>query len=89
MATMFVRHNVKDFKAWKKAYDEFDTTRKGLGVTAAGAYQADDNPNDVTVYHEFATVDAAKKFAASTELKNVMEKAGVVGSPNIWFTKKI
>jgi antibiotic biosynthesis monooxygenase (ABM) superfamily enzyme len=88
MATMFVRHKVKDFKAWKKTYDEFDTTRRGLGVTGDGVYQAEGNPNDVTVYHEFATLDAAKAFASSSELKNTMEKAGVVGAPDIWFTKK-
>jgi hypothetical protein len=88
MATMFVRHTVKDFKAWKKTYDEFDATRRGLGVTGHGVYQADGDPTDVTVFHDFATIDAAKKFAASTELKTTMEKAGVVGAPDIWFTKK-
>jgi quinol monooxygenase YgiN len=89
MATMFARHKVKNFEAWKKVYDEFDTTRRGLGVTGHGVYQAEGNPNDVTVYHEFASVDAAKKFAASTELKSTMEKAGVVGAPDIWFTTKV
>lgn len=88
MATMFVRHNVKDFAAWKKTYDEFDATRKGMGVTGHGVYQAEGNPNDVTVYHDFATFDAAKKFATSDELKTTMEKAGVVGAPDIWFTTK-
>lgn len=88
MATLFVRHTVKDFATWKKGYDEFDSTRRGLGVTGDGVYQADGNPNDVTVYHDFASMDAAKKFAASSELKSAMEKNGVVGTPDVWFTTK-
>jgi quinol monooxygenase YgiN len=89
MATMFARHTVKDFAAWKKAYNEFDAMRKKMGVTGAGAFQADSNPNDVTVYHEFASMDAAKEFAGSAELKQAMEGAGVVGSPEIWFAEKV
>jgi hypothetical protein len=88
MATLFVRHKVKEFGAWKAAYDDFDKERKTMGVTGHGVYQADDNPNDVTVYHEFGNMDAAKAFASSARLKEVMTSAGVVGTPDIWFTKK-
>jgi len=88
MATMFVRHTVKDFAEWKKGYDGFDDKRKAMGVTGDGVYQAEGNPNDVTVYHDFASLDAAKAFAGSAELKSVMKEAGVVGAPDIWFTEK-
>jgi len=88
MATLFVRHAVKDFKSWKSHYDSFDNERKGMGVTAHGVYQSDGNPNDVTVYHEFKSMDEAKKFAGSARLKEVMQQAGVVGSPDMWFTKR-
>ena len=59
MATLFVRHNVKDYTAWREAYDAFDGERRAMGVTSYGVYQLDDNPNDVTFYHEFATMDSA------------------------------
>lgn len=88
MATMFARHRVKDFASWKKRYDEFDSERKGMGVTGHGVYQADGDPNDVTVYHEFESVAAAKTFAGSARLKEVMEEAGVDGAPDIWLTTK-
>ncbi len=38
MATLFVRHKVKEFGAWKAAYDAFDAERNGLGVTGHGVY---------------------------------------------------
>lgn len=88
MATMFVRHRVKEFKAWKAEYDAFETERKRMGVTSHGVYQSDQDPNDVTLYHRFDSVDAAKAFAGSDSLKGAMERAGVVGAPEIWFTKE-
>ncbi len=89
MATLFVRHEVKEFGTWKAAYDAFDAERKTMGVTGHGVYQADGNPNNVTVYHHFDSMDAAKAFAGSARLKEVMESAGVVGAPDIWLANRI
>jgi hypothetical protein len=88
MATMFVRHTVSNYKTWRKAYDDFAPVQKAKGVTAKTVYQAADNPNDITVTHDFATVEAAQTFAKSDELKKAMQSAGVVGAPTIWFTNK-
>ena len=89
MATMFVRHTISDYRAWRKAYDDFAPLQKAKGVTARAVYQAADNPNDITVTHEFSTVEAAQAFVKSEELKQAMQKAGVVGAPTIWFTNKV
>jgi hypothetical protein len=83
---MFVRHEVTSYSAWRKAYDSFDATRRKMGVTAQAVYQSLGDPNDVTVTHDFATAAQAKAFAASAELKAAMQKAGVKGAPQIWFT---
>jgi hypothetical protein len=88
MATMFVRHQVSDYAGWKKVYDDFDARRRELGVTAQAVYRAADNPNDVTATHEFASIDAAQKFAASEDLRQAMGSAGVVGAPTIWFATR-
>ncbi len=89
MATMFIRHTVSNYNTWRKAYDDFAPLQKSKGVTAAAVYQAADNPNDITVTHEFATVEAAKAFTKSEELKKAMHSAGVVGAPTIWFANKV
>jgi hypothetical protein len=88
MATMFIRHQVADFGKWKRAYDDFDPRRSELGVTAHAIYRAADDPNDVTVTHEFAAVDDAQRFASSDDLRGAMGKAGVVGEPTIWFANR-
>ena len=86
---MFVRHEVTDYAAWRKVYDGFDATRRKLGVTAQAVYRSVDNPNDVTVTHDFRSADKAKTFAASPDLKAAMEKGGVKGTPEIWTTTKV
>jgi len=88
MATLFVRHTVADYTKWRTAYDDFDAERRSMGVSSDGVYQLDGNPNDVTVYHEFATAEAAKAFAASPRLKEVMSNAGVQGAPTVWITQR-
>ena len=88
MATLFVRHSVADYGKWRKAYNDFDAERKSMGVTSHGVYQLDGDPNDVTVYHEFATMDAARSFAGSARLKEVMAGAGLQGAPTVWFTQR-
>jgi len=88
MATLFVRHTVADYATWRKVYDDFDAERKTLGVTSHGVYQLEGDANDVTVYHEFGTAEAANAFAANPRLKEVMGQAGVQGAPTIWITQR-
>ena len=88
MATLFVRHQVADYAAWRRVYDGFAPTQATFGVTAEAVYQAVDNPNDVTVTHDFATLEAAQAFAGSAEMRAAMHDAGVQGSPTVWFTSR-
>ena len=89
MATMFIRHTISYYKAWRKVYDEVAPLQKAKGVTAEAVYQAADNPNDITVTHEFGSVEVAQAFAKSDELKKAMQGGGVVGSPTIWCANKV
>ena len=85
MVRLFVRHNVDEYNAWRKVYDEFEPQRKPMGVTAHAVFQSVDDPNDVTVWHDFDSADAARSFASSSELREAMQRAGVRGEPQVWF----
>ena len=89
MATLFVRHDVTDFATWKRAYDDFDAERAELGVTGHGAYQADDDPNSVIIYHHFDSMEAAKAFMGNARIREVMMAAGVQGEPIVWFATRV
>ena len=85
---LIVRHQVADYAAWRKVYNSFAATQKKLGVKAQSVYQSTDDPHDITVLHSFATLDEAKAFTASDELKSAMQNAGVTGMPQIWITRE-
>jgi hypothetical protein len=82
----FVRHRVADYPAWRAVYDRFDEQRRELGVTNHAVYQTVGDPNDVTVWHDFSTREAAESFASSPQLRETMQQAGVQGQPDVWFT---
>jgi hypothetical protein len=84
MVRLFVRHNVADYAAWRQVYDDFDEARKPMGVKDDAVFQSVDNPNDVTVWHDFDSADEARAFTASDELRNASQQAGVQGEPQIW-----
>lgn len=88
MATLFVRHSVKDYDVWRKGFDAFQTVARQHGAKSGAVYQEAGNPNDVTVTHDFDSVEAAQSFAQIKELKKAMAEAGVVGAPTIWIANK-
>ena len=61
---MYVRHEISDYATWRKSYDAFNAERTKMSVTGAAVYRAVDNPNDVTVTHDFKSADNAKEFAS-------------------------
>lgn len=85
---MFVRHDVADYTVWKKGYNAYAPTQKKMGVFFEAVYQSAENPNDVTVIHDFRSLEKAKAFAASPDLKDTMGKLGVKGVAQIWYTTK-
>jgi hypothetical protein len=86
MIRMFIRHPLEDYARWRRGYDDFDQERKGMGVSGDAVYQSVDDPNDVTVWHDFDTLEAAQEFASSSRLREVMADAGVASEPQVWFT---
>ena len=89
MVTIFIRHRVADYKAFRAVYDWLAVTRQAHNVRHDAVYQAVDDPNDVTVTHEFATIDEAKTFVASPQVQAAMKNAGVQGAPMIWFADRV
>ena len=83
---MFVRHEVTDYATWRKSYNGFRATQRQMGVISQSVYQHVDDPNDVTVLHDFKSELDAKAFVTSDKLKTAMQSGGVKGAPTIWYT---
>jgi len=88
MGMIVVHHKVKDFAAWKLAFDKHAPARKAAGLSKAHVLRAVEDPNAVTVLLDFADAAKAKAFGASPDLKAAMKSAGVVGKPQIHVLNK-
>lgn len=89
MVRMFVRHQVADYPAWRAVYDSIERERKEMGVAAHAVFQSVGDRNDVTASHDFESQQAAEAFASSPVLRDAMQRAGVQGAPEIWFTNPV
>ena len=87
MIAMFIRHQVSDYAKWRQAYNAFADGQKRLGVRAEAVYQAPHHPGDITVTHDFDSIDAARAFLGSDELRATMSQGGIANEPTIWFAE--
>jgi len=76
---------VKDFNAWRTSYNGREQNRVSAGITNGRVFRSADDPNDVVILQDVADVTKARTWLGSPEMKTVMEKSGVVGSPSIRF----
>lgn len=74
---------VKDFNAWQTSYKGNEKNRTSAGITKSKVFRSVADPNDVLLLQDVADVSKARTWYSSSEMKSVMEKSGVVGSPII------
>ena len=89
MPYMMVHHKVRDFAKWKPLFDRHESTRKVSGSKSAQLFQNAEDPTDVFILMEWDSIENAKKFGMSADLKKVMEEAGVIGAPHIHMLKEV
>lgn len=85
MVTILVKHTVKNFDAWKPVYDQHGATRKAAGCKGTYVFREADKPNTLFALLNWDTIENARKFATSENLRETMKKAGVEGTPEIHF----
>lgn len=85
MASMLVQQTVKDFAEWKKSYDAMAGVRAAKGALSDQIFCDENDPNKVTVILNWESLEKAKQYAQSPELKAAMQEAGVEGPPSIHF----
>ena len=48
-----------------------------------------EDPCRLTVVHDFSTMEDVKRYMSLPNLKDLMEKVGMIGEPEIWVTEKV
>jgi hypothetical protein len=84
MTYINVRHTVTDYGKWRPFFDADDTRRRVAGSTGINqVYRDAKDPNTVTLVMEWDTEMNAQKFINDPALGIVMQKAGVIGKPEV------
>jgi hypothetical protein len=86
-AGAIIVHDVADYATWKAAFDAHAGARKQAGITGHAVNRRADQPNTVVLYLQAASLEQIKAFTASADLKATMQRAGVVGAPQINFVQ--
>ena len=85
MTHLLIRHKVADFAKWKPVYDAHLAARQSAGLREKNLLRSVDNPNEVVLLFETEDIKRAQNFTDSSDLREAMQKAGVVGKPDILF----
>ena len=85
MSYMLVQTEVEDYAKWRSVFGSLEGFRKESGQKSAQVMRSADNSNSITVLSEWDTMENARQFAQSQELKEAMQRAGVTSAPNISF----
>ena len=78
---------VEDYKKWKSLFDKHAATRTAGGSKGGHVFRSPDDPNEVVVLLEWDTLQKARRFSQSEDLRERMQEAGVIGQPDIYFLK--
>lgn len=81
MAWIHVRHRVGDYNHWKEVFDGLSELKMRYGWKRYRLFQVSGDRNDLLVMEEFDSVEQARAFLESKDLRDVMQVAGVVGAP--------
>ena len=76
---------VKDYATWRSGYDGNEKNRASAGITNGRVFRRAEDPNDVVVMLDVADVAKARAWYQSDDMKALMQKNGVLGSPTIRF----
>jgi heme-degrading monooxygenase HmoA len=89
MIHVLVHHKVADFNRWKESFDSHLNSRMRAGELGFRLFQGVDDPRDVTILLDWDSVDHARQFMGSEDLRNRMQQAGVVGMPEVHYVEDV
>lgn len=89
MPYVFIRHKVEDYEKWKSVFDENRAFRTAGGEKGGRLFHNIDDPSETIIIFRWDTIESARKFTESEDLKKAMQKAGVAEKPDIFFLEEV
>jgi quinol monooxygenase YgiN len=85
MVTVFIRHRVKNYAKWKKAFEGFLPQRRAGGEQSYRIGNIPGKTNNLCLLFQWDSAANASKFLKSKELKAAMEAATVSEPPETFI----
>jgi quinol monooxygenase YgiN len=85
---LILQHTVRDYDAWKPAFDEHEVVRAKYGCLGHTTYRAADNPNELTLLLRWESRERAEEFLQDPSLAEAMQRGGVVSEPRATWVDK-
>ena len=89
MATLSVHHKVADYPKWRAVFEEMDAVRRKFGETSYQVYRSAADPLELTILTEWPSIEQARAYATSPDLKAGMQNAGVISQPDVTFLEAL
>lgn len=77
MKYVLIIHEVEDYTAWKKIFDEAAAIRKEAGEQSYQVLKYENDPNKIVHFSRWSSIENAKAFFESPKLVEIRKKAGV------------
>jgi len=77
MEYVLIIHEVEDYDAWKKIFDDAALIRKSAGELSFQVLKLDNNPNKIVHFSKWSSISNAKAFFESEKLVEIRKQAGV------------
>jgi len=88
MGLLIIRHKVRDFVSWKKAFDAHANAQRAAGLSNPRVFRSVDDRNETVVLFDMQDTAKAKQFGSSADLKSTMASAGVMDQPTVLFLEE-
>jgi quinol monooxygenase YgiN len=77
MQYVLIIHEVEDYAAWKKVFDNAAQIRKEAGEISYQLLKLDTDANNIVHFSRWSSLQNAKNFFESERLVEIRKKAGV------------
>ncbi len=88
MQHVLIIHEVADYPAWKKVFDDAADMRKEAGERSYQVLKYQDDPNRIVHFSVWTSIDDAKRFFESPKLVKIRAEAGVK-SPDFIYLEQL
>jgi hypothetical protein len=85
MVHILIRHKVADYSRWKEVFDSHLTARRRAGELDCHLFHNVEDPHELVLLLDWQTIEEARKFMTSDDLRKRMQDAGVQGTPEIQY----